>query len=86
MAKVKMYGNVEGDAKVGDVIDVDATRAQQLVMGGKATYMDIADAEGHLPPVGGADVEGRTPGVEAPAKAKAKTKKSEEGQVEDVKS
>lgn len=63
MPSVKLYQDVEGDAKVGDIVDVPAERATRLVMEGKATWVDPADGA-HLPPVGGLRVDGVTLGVE----------------------
>lgn len=66
MPNVKLYADVEGDAKVGDIVDVPAERATRLVMEGKATWVDPEDGA-HLPPVGGLRVDGVTLGVEPSA-------------------
>src|SRR5690606_6715160 len=67
MPEVKMYADVEGDAKVGDIVDLPAERATRLVMEGKATWVAPAADGSHLPPVGGLRVDGVTLGVEPSA-------------------
>ena len=73
MPKVKLYQPVEGDAEVGDVVEVDQARANFLVVGGYATYASASDAEGgHVRPVGGARAKGTKAGVEPSAAVKEK--------------
>lgn len=64
MPSVRMYSDVEGDAEVGDVVEVSEERARLLVIGGKATHVDPTGGE-HLPPVGGLRVVGTTIGIDA---------------------
>jgi len=78
MPSVKLYADVEGDAKIGDVVDVPAERATLLVMEGKATWVNPADGA-HLPPVGGLRVDGVTLGVE-PSEATAQAVLTPESQ------
>lgn len=77
MVKIKMFSEVEGDARVGDEVDVDRDRAQLLVVRGHATYVDG-------PALGDPRVDDRTAPKDAPKRKQAPQpkpeKEDEEGQ------
>ena len=69
MVKVQIFQPVEGDAQVGDTVDVDKERAWFLVRKGKALYVNKGDAEFERQQ-GGAPAEGQVPGVKVRGSAK----------------